>query len=210
MAFLALVEFFFGILPRDVTGYACFLSLSNNPYVARHPTSRHPVCRTPFTIQRLCELLVEPRRMYNSTKRFMNAVFKMVTVSIGAWPFVILCQSATCLWVALVAAASMAPCPAVFFFFFFFLGLFCRNKLWSPLRSIAVTPGGDPLVLEELAPYAENVQPSAGNVLNASDEGEANAVFKVPPFLFFLKFTYIFAIEWDMQHSVRAQPHAFL
>lgn len=89
MAFLALVEFFFGILPRDVTGYACFLSLSNNPYVARHPTSRHPVCRTPFTIQRLCELLVEPRRMYNSTKRFMNAVFKMVTVSIGAWPFVI-------------------------------------------------------------------------------------------------------------------------
>lgn len=73
-----------------------------------------------------------------------------------------------------------------------------------------MTPGGDPLVLEELAPYAENVQPSAGNVLNASDEGEANAVFKVPPFLFFFINSPTFLrLKWVLFRLARAQPRTF-
>jgi serine/threonine-protein phosphatase 4 regulatory subunit 2 len=34
----------------------------------------------PFTVQRLCELLVEPRKQYKSTRKFLYAVQRMVTV----------------------------------------------------------------------------------------------------------------------------------
>ena len=36
----------------------------------------------PFTVQRLCELLLDPRRVYaNSTRKCMNAIEKLLTVS---------------------------------------------------------------------------------------------------------------------------------
>jgi len=37
---------------------------------------------TPFTAQRLCELLLSPRKIYaSSTRKLMNAVEKLLTVS---------------------------------------------------------------------------------------------------------------------------------
>jgi len=38
----------------------------------------------PFTLQRLCELLLQPRQYYHSSKKYLFAVEKMVTVNIGA------------------------------------------------------------------------------------------------------------------------------
>jgi len=35
----------------------------------------------PFTLQRLAELLLEPRRQYGSTPKYMNGVLKLLSVS---------------------------------------------------------------------------------------------------------------------------------
>merc|ERR1712060_208905 len=36
----------------------------------------------PFTVQRLCELLAEPRRIYKSTKRYLYAIQRALVVTI--------------------------------------------------------------------------------------------------------------------------------
>eukprot|EP00928_Gymnodinium_smaydae_P033264 TRINITY_DN23870_c0_g2_i1.p1 TRINITY_DN23870_c0_g2~~TRINITY_DN23870_c0_g2_i1.p1 ORF type:complete len:221 (-),score=64.63 TRINITY_DN23870_c0_g2_i1:38-700(-) len=67
----------------------------------------------PFTVQRLCELLSEPRSIYKSTRRFLYALQRAVLVTSTEARAAASAMALSPLSLAGEAAAAAAPAPAV-------------------------------------------------------------------------------------------------